>query len=127
MTKSIKFLVDECTGPNVALWLKSQDYITISIYDEFPGKKDFDILKMAFDNNYVIVTNDKDFGEMVFKNNLPHKGIVLLRLSNERSNHKIEVLERLFSEKISELPGSFTVVSEKTIRIIRQLKESKED
>jgi len=127
MTKSIKFLVDECTGPNVALWLKSQDYITISIYDEFPGKKDFDILKMAFDNNYVIVTNDKDFGEMVFKNNLPHKGIVLLRLSNERSNHKIEVLERLFSEKISELPGSFTVVSEKTIRIIRQFKESKED
>jgi len=121
--EDIKFLVDECTGPNVALWLKSQGFITISIYDEFQGKKDFDILKMAFDKNFVIITNDKDFGEMVFKNNLPHKGIVLLRLSNERSSHKIEVLERLFSENILELPGSFTVVSEKTIRIIRQLKK----
>jgi len=56
---------------------------------------------------------------MVFKENLNHIGIILLRLSNERSWHKIEVLEKLFNTNLAELIGNFTVVTDTTIRIIK--------
>ncbi len=122
MSNYLKFIVDECTGPDVAKWVTSKGYETISIFNSFQGSKDIDILTMANKNGYIIITNDKDFGEMVFKENLNHNGIVLLRLTNERSWNKIEVLEKLFSTNILELHGNFTVVTDKTIRIIRTKK-----
>ena len=33
----MRFLVDECTGPAVALWLRRQDHYVISVYDEMGG------------------------------------------------------------------------------------------
>jgi predicted nuclease of predicted toxin-antitoxin system len=114
-----KFVVDECTGPAVAEWLIARGFETISIYDTFRGIKDIDILKMALKTDSILITNDKDFGEMVFKENLNHNGIIFLRLSNERSRNKIEVLEKLFNTNLSELVNNFTVVTETTIRIIK--------
>jgi predicted nuclease of predicted toxin-antitoxin system len=114
-----KFIVDECTGPAIAEWLTSKGFETISIFNSFRGSKDTDILAMAIKNSCVIITNDKDFGDMVFKQNLNHKGIILLRLSNERSRHKIEVLEKLLNTNLSDLIDNFTVVTETTIRIIK--------
>lgn len=114
-----KFIVDECTGPAVAKWVSSQGYETISIYDSFRGKSDIDILAMATNSGFVIITNDKDFGEMIFKEKLNHNGIILLRLNNERAGNKIEVLKKLFSRSSLELSGNFTVVTENTIRIIK--------
>ncbi len=114
-----KFIVDECTGPAIAEWLNSNGFETISIFNAFRGSKDTDILAMAIKNGCIIITNDNDFGDMVFKQNLNHKGIILLRLSNERSRHKIEVLEKLLNTNLSDLIDNFTVVTETTIRIIK--------
>lgn len=122
MPEKPKFIVDECTGPAVADWLTARGFETISVFTAFRGSKDIDILKIALKNGCIIITNDKDFGEMVFKQNLIHEGIVLLRLSNERSWHKIEVLEELFNTNLTDLAGNFTVVSDTTIRIIKTRK-----
>ncbi len=119
MTEFPKFVVDECTGPAVAEWLIACGYETISIFDTFRGSKDIDILMKALKTGGILITNDKDFGDMVFKQNLNHNGIILLRLSNERSRHKIEVLEKLFKINLSELVSNFTVATETTIRIIK--------
>lgn len=118
MPETLKVIVDERTGPAVAQWLIDRGFETISIFDTFRGSQDIDILTMAIKSGSIIITNDKDFGEMVFKENLNHKGIILLRLSNERSWHKIEVLEKLFNTNLAELIGNFTVVTDTTIRII---------
>ena len=119
MPVSPKFIVDECTGPAIAQWLIACGFETISVFDAYRGSKDIDILTMAIKSGCIIITNDKDFGEMVFKENLNHKVIILLRLSNERSWHKIEVLEKLFNTNLAELIGNFTVVTDTTIRIIK--------
>lgn len=76
------------------------------------------ILEKANRENYIVISCDKDFGELVFKNRLPHKGIILLRLSDESTASKISILEKLLSQYSDAIPGRFTVVTEKNIRII---------
>jgi len=114
-----RFIVDECTGPAVADWLNMQGFETISVFNELRGLKDKDILAIAIKERCIIITNDKDFGELVFKQNLAHKGIILLRLSDERSRHKIEILKKLLAINLYNLAGNFTVVTGTTIRIIK--------
>lgn len=114
----IRFIVDECTGPLVAKWLSSKNYTVLSVYDTLKGIKDIEILRIAQEEKWVIITNDKDFGELVYKNNLPHYGIVLLRLIDERSINKIDVLEKLINNHFDEMNGKFIVVTENSVRII---------
>ena len=114
----IRFIVDECTGPLVAKWLSSRNYTVLSVYDTLKGIKDIEILRIAQEEKWAIITNDKDFGELVYKNNLPHHGIVLLRLIDERSINKIDVLEKLINNHFDEMNGKFIVVTENSVRII---------
>jgi predicted nuclease of predicted toxin-antitoxin system len=51
------------------------------------------VIQRAFAENRILITNDKDFGEKVYREQLPHKGVILLRLADERSAIKIDVLE----------------------------------
>ena len=62
----MRFLVDECTGPAVANWLRDQGYEVFSVYHEARGLEDNDVIEKAFIENWILITNDKDFGEKVF-------------------------------------------------------------
>lgn len=88
----MKFLIDECTGPAVVKWLRGLNYDVFSVYDEARGLDDESIIEKANQEDYVLITNDKDFGELVFRMKKPHKGIILLRLDDERPENKIKVL-----------------------------------
>jgi predicted nuclease of predicted toxin-antitoxin system len=81
----MRFLVDECTGPAVALWLRQQDHDVISVYDEIRGADDRKVIEKAYEQNRILITNDKDFGELIFREKKPHKGVILLRLEDERA------------------------------------------
>ena len=61
----MRFLVDECTGVRVARWLEEQGYEVFSVYEQARGINDDLIIKKAFDENWIVITNDKDFGEKV--------------------------------------------------------------
>ncbi|MCA9204920.1 MAG: DUF5615 family PIN-like protein [Planctomycetales bacterium] len=111
----MRFLVDECTGPGVAKWL-SQQYEVFSVWDENPGMTDDQILDKSTNENWVIITNDKDFGEMVYRERRPHAGVVLLRLQDERTAKKQAVLQALLSSYNDRLPGAFVVVTETQVR-----------
>jgi len=94
----MRFLVDECTGPAVAQWLRLQNHDVISVFDEIRGADDRDVIQKAFEQNRILITNDKDFGELVFREKKPHKGIILLRLEDERTANKISVLKHLLEK-----------------------------
>lgn len=51
---------------------------------------DDDIIEKAFQENWILVTNDKGFGEKIYRDRLPHRGVVLMRLDDERPANKIE-------------------------------------
>lgn len=115
----MRFLVDECTGPAVARWLRALRHDVFSVYEEARGMDDDDVIHKAFTENRVLITNDKDFGEKVYRENRPHKGVVLLRLADERPAIKIGVLARLLSVYTDRIPDQFVVVTETKIRFAR--------
>lgn len=116
----MRFLVDESAGPSAAEWLSAQGHEVFSVYDSARGMDDNEIMKQAFNNNWILITNDKDFGEQVYRERKPHHGIVLLRLDDERAKSKIEVLKRLLHSHADRLPDQFTVVTEKSVRFAKQ-------
>ena len=112
----MRFLVDECTGPKVAEWLRDQGHQVFSIFDKASGISDDDILATALTDNWILITNDKDFGEMVFRERRPHNGIIFLRLDDERAANKIEVLRQLLKNYSEKLSGQFVTVTETKVR-----------
>lgn len=115
----MRFLVDESTGPAVAEWLRQQGHEAFSVYDEARGIDDDDIIQKAFTENWILITNDKDFGEKIYREQHPHNGVVLLRLEDERAPVKIQILKRLLESYIDRLPSQFVVVTERTVRFAR--------
>ena len=117
----MRFLVDECTGPAVAEWLREQDHEVFSVFEQARGMDDEDIIQKALDENRILVTNDKDFGEKVYRGGQLHKGIILLRLEDERTINKINVLRKVLDNYLSRLTESFIVATETRIRIARSI------
>lgn len=112
----MRFLVDECAGPGVANWLRSQGHDVFSVYDSARGLDDDGVIEKAFLENWILITNDKDFGEKIHREHRPHHGVVLMRLNDERTKSKIRILRRLLDNHIERLPEQFVVVTEKKVR-----------
>ena len=112
----MRFLVDECTGPKVAQWLRDQGHEVFSVYEEVRGLDDSAILSKAFSENWILMTNDRDFGEKVFRELHPHRGVVFLRLSDERPAAKIDAIRRLLESYADQLTDRFVVVTESQVR-----------
>jgi predicted nuclease of predicted toxin-antitoxin system len=116
----MRFLVDESTGPAVARWLREQGHEVFSVYDEARGLDDDNLIQKAFTEDWILVTSDKDFGEKVYRDQRPHKGIVLLRLEDERTTNKTNTIQKLLENYSERLPNNFVVVSESQVRFARQ-------
>src|SRR5438045_4192726 len=116
----MRFLVDECTGPAVATWLESLGHEVFSVYHSWRGAGDDEVIQKAFDENWILITNDKDFGEKVYREHRPHRGIIFLRLQDERPAIKIETLRKLLDAFADRLADQFVVVTEKRVRFARQ-------
>src|SRR5437868_10680243 len=108
----MKLLVDECTGPAVAHWLEQQGHDVFSVYSQARGIDDDKVLEIAQVEGRILITNDRGFGEKVFRQRRLHHGVVFLRLANERAVNKIRVLDRLLSQHSGTLSDRFVVVTE---------------
>lgn len=115
----MRFLVDECTGPAVACWLREQKHEVFSVYEEARGMDDDDIIQKSFAESRILITNDKDFGEKVYRERRPHRGVVFLRLEDERAGNKIETIRRLLEGYADQLADHFVVVTETQVRFAR--------
>ena len=116
----MRFIVDECTGPAVAKWLSQNGYEVFSVFEEARGIDDESIIQKALEGNWILITNDKDFGDKVYRDGRLHRGVILLRFEDERAISKIKILSRLFRNYLDRLPDSFVVVTEKQVRFARK-------
>ena len=113
----MKFIVDECTGPSVARSPISLGHDVYSVSEVSPGWKDEQVLQKANAENRVLITNDKDFGTLIFKQKLNHSGVVFMRLEDERIANKITVLARFFENYPDFDLSDFIVLTEKGARV----------
>lgn len=114
----MRFLVDECVGTSVAAYLKLNNHIVYSVFEESRGAQDDDLLQKCFSENYILITSDKDFGEMIFKNQKKHKGIILIRCHPNNFKQKIVVLTKLLANYSDKLEKNFVVLTNENVRIV---------
>jgi predicted nuclease of predicted toxin-antitoxin system len=67
---------------------------------------------------WVLITNDKDFGELVFRQNKIATGIVLIRMKGCSSDEKVVVIEKLFKKYPGKIYNHFVVVTKNKMRFI---------
>lgn len=76
------------------------------------------VFAKAASENWILITNDKEFGEKIIRERRPHRGAILLRLANERAVAKIAAIEKLLKLYAERLPNQFVVVTETRVRFI---------
>jgi predicted nuclease of predicted toxin-antitoxin system len=108
-------------GPSVVRWLRENDHDAISAYEKCRGWEDERILEKAYSEGCVLITIDKDFGEMIFRRKLPHCGVILLRSGFASPSNKISMMQKVLSLSEDKIFGRFVVVTETAIRIARTI------
>src|SRR5437016_185213 len=91
----MKFLVDECVDTAVTAWLRNQGYDVSAIVETASSSSDDQVLKKALSENRVLVTMDKDFGDLVFRGAQPHCGVILLRTMSWDPEYIIALLSEV--------------------------------
>ena len=115
----MRFLVDECVCNTVAEFLKENGHTVFSVFEASRGAADDQLLHKCYTENYILITSDKDFGEMIFKNQKLHKGIILIRCIPNNFKQKIIVLTKLLLNYYDKMENNFVVVSNENVRIIK--------
>ena len=113
----MKIIVNENVSGSVIRALRDRGHDVLSVKESMRSESDEAVLARAQAEQRVVITHDKDFGELAFRYGLPAScGVVLLRLSgtDPQSDNRRAVGAL---ESRSEWEGHFAVVEEHRIRI----------
>ena len=113
----MQFMVDESTGMSVVSYLRSQGYDVLAVAEDMPQADDADILAQATSEERILITNDKDFGEIIFRTGQTHAGVLLLRLRDEGTANRVRVVKTVLEQHAGRLAGCFIVATESGVRI----------
>jgi len=117
----VNLFADESVDRPVVERLRQDSHDVIYVAELAPSITDDEVLRTANDRSAVLVTADKDFGELVFRQAAIHSGVVLLRLAGLANATKGEIVAEVCRLRAAELIGSFTVISPGQVRIRRRL------
>lgn len=111
------FLADENIERAVVEFLRSKGVEVFYVAETSPSISDAVILEYAKKNDMIVITNDKDYGEMLYLNKKISSGILLIRSKIETAQAKVELVRIAIEKAGDKLKGHFVVVSEKGLRI----------
>ena len=113
----MKFLLDVCaTSRALHAALTELGHDVLSAHDLFPHASDETLLAFAEEEKRILITEDKDFGELVFLRGLPHPGIV--RLVEMTPMERADAMRFLIERHADAMhDGAIIVVTRKRVRI----------
>ena len=115
----MNFLLDESAEFRLGRWLASQGHDVTAIARDYPhALSDREVLAIALREGRILITNDRDFGELIVRENLPHAGVIFFRLGAAGVDVKIERSADLLLSHADQL-GRFIVVTPRGIRVRR--------
>ena len=114
----LKFLADVNIEKRIIDFLRGAGFDVLWIPDYDCHLDDVALLKLAFDENRIIITNDKDFGELNFLQRKPSVGIILFRIDEQNVRVKITILKNMLLKYPEKFSNHFAVIARKRIRFI---------
>jgi predicted nuclease of predicted toxin-antitoxin system len=110
-------VADESVDFGIIKLIRSLGIEVLSIVEISPGIKDEEVIIIALKNQCLLITEDKDFGELTYRLKLEHKGILLIRLSGLQRKERINMVADLIIAHFDKLCNNFSVLDNRGIRI----------
>ena len=111
------FVVDESVDRQIVDCLRADGYEVFYIAEMKPGISDDEVLSLANRKGSLLVTADKDFGELVFRQHRISAGVLLIRLAGLLPAEKAKMVASAIGSHKTSLPNAFTVITPGVIRI----------
>ena len=113
----MKFVADEGIDAPIVTFLRQKKHQVWYIAEMSPGISDETVLALTNREEAIIITADKDFGDLVFRQRQAAYGVILLRLHGLLLEKKAELVLSVIQQHETELKGAFTVITSEKIRI----------
>lgn len=79
---------------------------------------DENLLRLANKERRILLTNDKDFGELTFLQGKLSVGVILIRVKGQKTNDKVKIIRKMLKDHGNQLLNHFVVVSKTKFRFI---------
>jgi predicted nuclease of predicted toxin-antitoxin system len=118
MTIRIKFLADVNVEKELVDYLSGQGYDIKWIPDFDCEMLDEDLLRMANLEKRILITNDKDFGELIVLQRKLSTGVILFRVKGQRTQDKVKLMRKLLEKYGDKLLCHFVVATRNKFRFM---------
>ena len=113
----MKFLADAHVSHVVVAFLGEMGHDCTTASYLPAGLADEGVLAVAVSEQRILITADKDFGQLVFRDGLPVTGVLLMRLRHAITEaERVERLRECWAEIVSLLPAHFVTVDQDSVR-----------
>jgi predicted nuclease of predicted toxin-antitoxin system len=116
----VKFLADEGIDSLIVRELRRRGHQVTYVAEADPGISDELVLEWANKEKAVLITADKDFGELVYRQKRVTGGVILLRLPGLGPLEKAHILLNVLDNHAEDLANSFSVVTPVGTRVRRK-------
>ena len=113
----MNFLADESCAKPVVQALREAGHEVVSIAEVAPGATDEQVLERALNERRVLITEDRDFGELVYARGRSSAGVILVRFPSSARRAKPATVIEAVSKLGLRLRDAFTVVEPGRVRM----------
>ncbi len=113
----MRFFADENIPGSILQWLRDQGYDVESASEIQQGALDEHWLSLAETQQRLILTSDKDFGELIYRERLTSFGVILLRMSNLPVSQWVTRIQEAWAIVEANPLRRFIVISPKRVRV----------
>lgn len=113
----MNLLADESVDAEIVERLRADGYVVESVAEMMPSVSDEVVLERANAIGAILITGDKDFGEMVFRLHRTNRGVILVRLAGIQPVAKARIVAEAVTAHQGEMRDAFSVISAGTVRI----------
>jgi predicted nuclease of predicted toxin-antitoxin system len=113
----MRFLADENVSMLVVARLRAAGLDVLAVSETRPGASDDEVLAIANGDARILITEDRDFGEMIVRQRLGVRGVVLLELDRLSNAAEAERVAATVSAHETKLPGNLVVIEPGRVRV----------
>jgi predicted nuclease of predicted toxin-antitoxin system len=116
-SESLRFLADESCDFSVVRYLRAEGYDVSAVCETMQRSVDHEVIERAYQEKRILITEDKDFGGLVFVSHMDSNGVILIRYPGSARSELPQVIGKFVREHSQDIVGTFVVVQPGQIRI----------
>jgi predicted nuclease of predicted toxin-antitoxin system len=124
MNNVLSFFADENIPSELIEWIRNNEYNVSGVKAEkMFGMADADIIKNCYSSGQIIITQDNDFGKIIFTKSVPFFSIIYLRPGHLDAGFHIPTLKSILKRKELIIAGTLVIGSRKDDKIKIRIKQ----